>query len=112
MFQNINAIREAANNKETSSVPFWFSEDTMSFFNTRVLDEVFNMGEFGTLFVTADRPDTDVPEGFAVRWAHMKDGLFHITTLGDIMAYDSIGEAWQAAEAMSNAIPDVIRFTR
>jgi|SwirhirootsSR3_FD_contig_31_5685420_length_2426_multi_6_in_0_out_0_7 hypothetical protein len=112
MFKNIADIRKAAANKETSSVPLWFAPSTMEFFNTRVMDEVFNMGEFGSLFITADRPDLDTEEGFAIRWAHMKDGLFHITTLGDIMAYGSLGEAWNAADGISDALPDIVRFTR
>ena len=111
MFETIEDIKVAASDVN-SSVPFWFSESTMSFFNTRVIDAVFEMDEFGSLFITADRFDLDTEEGYAIRWAHIKDGLFHITTLGDVMQYRSLGEAAQAAETISKALPDIVRFTR
>lgn len=111
MFVNITAIKTAAKGKN-SSVPLWFAQSTMEFFNTRVMDEVYNMGEFGTLFITADRPSLDDEEGFTLRWAHMKDGLFNITTLGDVMAYETLHEAWEGAACVSAALPDVVRFTR
>lgn len=112
MFATIADIKAAAADKDTSTVPYWFSESTMSFFNTRIIDAVYNMGEFGSLFITADRPDTDMPEGFALRWAHMEDGLFNITTLGVVMDYETLGEAAKAAEHVKKTLPDIVRFTR
>lgn len=111
MFKNVAAIRKACAG-ENSMAPFWFSEESMAFFNTRVMDEVYNMGEFGTLFITADRPDEDVNEAFAIRWAHMQSGIFTISTLGNLMEYATLSEAWDAAESISKALPDIVRFSR
>lgn len=111
MFETVADII-AASKGENSSAPFWFSESTMAFFNTRVIDSVFDMGEFGALFITADRPDVDMAEGFAIRWAHMHDELFTITTLGVVMDYDTLADAAKACEALTKTLPDIVRFSR
>ena len=112
MFATIADIQAAAADENTSTAPYWFSESTMAFFNTRIIDGVYNMGEFGSLFITADRPCVDMAEGFAIRWAHMEDGLFNITTLGVVMEYETLGEAAKAAEHITKSLPDIVRFTR
>lgn len=112
MFKTIADIKAAAADTETSSVPHWFSPSTMAFFNTRVIDSVFDMGEFGSVFITADRPDIDTAEGYALRWAHMRDGLFNITTLGVVMEYKTLAEAAKAAETVTKTLPDIVHFAR
>ena len=107
---SIAAIK-AASESEVSVCPFWFRASSMEFFNTRVLPEVHLMGRHGALFVTADRPDLKSPEGFCVRWAHMKDGSFYITTLGNIMDYESEEDAKAAMEILGDALGDIVRAT-
>lgn len=107
---SISAIK-AASQSEVSTCPFWFQESTMEFFHTRVLPEVYLMGRHGALFITADRPSLNVDEGFAIRWAHMRDGSFYITTLGDIMGYETLEAAELGAGILGEALSDIVRAT-
>lgn len=107
MLKTIADIK-AASEADNSASLFWFSEATMEFFNTRVLTEVFDMGDNGSLFITAERENLADAERYAIRWARVRDGIFSIVTLGSLRAYGSTSAALVAADHISNVIPDIL----
>lgn len=108
ILNSITKIIEASRS-EGSTVPHWFNESSMSFFNTRCLNEVFPMGRHGVLFMTADRTETNAPEGFTLRWAFVKEGFFYISTLGGLMAYESEEDVRNGMYIMGNSLCDIVR---
>lgn len=86
---SIDAIKKA--NAEAGS--FYFSPDTMRFFKSRVMSDVFPL-EDGALFVTSERREGDVRR-YTIRRA-WDDG--DITTLDGFQAYTSRNGALKAAK--------------
>lgn len=86
---SIDAIKKA--NAEAGS--FYFSPDTMRFFKSRVMQDVFPL-EDGALFVTSERREGDVRR-YTIRRA-WDDG--DITTLDGFQSYTSRNGALKAAK--------------
>lgn len=107
ILNSVARIIEASRSQE-SSVPHWFNESTMAFFNTTVQTEVHTVGRFGTLFVTKDGPEPGT-RAYTIRWAYYKDNVFHITTLGDVMAFATRGAAYGFIETLAEMLPDIVR---
>lgn len=86
---SIDAIKKA--NAEAGS--FYFSPDTMRFFRSRVMSDVFPL-EDGALFVTSERREGDIRR-YTIRRA-WDDG--DIATLDGFQAYTSRNGALKAAK--------------
>lgn len=86
---SIDAIKKA--NQEAGY--FYFSPDTMRFFKSRVMQDVFPL-EDGALFVTSERREGDVRR-YTIRRA-WDDG--DITTLDGFQSYTSRNGALKAAK--------------
>jgi hypothetical protein len=77
---------------------FYFSPDTMAFFNSRVEGpEVFG----GRYFVTSEQYEIDHPRLYTVREAS-ENG--RIDTVGDFQAYETLEEAQDAARRAAEVI--------
>lgn len=86
---SIGAIKKA--NQEAGY--FYFSPDTMRFFKSRVMQDVFPL-ENGALFVTSERQEGDIRR-YTIRRA-WDDG--DITTLDGFQSYTSRNGALKAAK--------------
>ena len=101
---SIDAIKKA--NAEAGS--FYFSPDTMRFFKSRVMSDVFPL-EDGALFVTSERREGDVRR-YTIRRA-WDDG--DITTLDGFQSYTSRNGALKAAKkAAANIKPASVYHPR
>ncbi len=89
MFDDMDDVREA--NEKLGR--YFFSEDTMSFFNSKVESDLFG----GTYFVTSERMKRSMPKLYTIRMVH-PDG--DITTKGDFQAYRSVEDAEAAIAEM------------
>ncbi|QMP84147.1 hypothetical protein HUN41_00283 [Streptomyces phage Coruscant] len=97
-----------ASQESSSTCREWFSGDAMDFFNTQIQNEVHPCGRFGTLFVTLDGPELD-ERAYTVRLAYHKEGRFHMTTMGEFMAYPTREAAYAAVEIVAGCIGDIVR---
>jgi hypothetical protein len=99
MFNSIAGIRMASF-ESNSTCRHWFEKDSMEFFNSKVYDDVFPLGQRGAIFITSEYQDNPKYTGFSLRYASRNsDGQFTITTLDDFMGYSDKEEAVAAAEA-------------
>lgn len=90
MYKTIADIRSA----NDAAGEFWFSPDTLRFFDGRVLAGVIG----GNLFITSERYDMDSPRAYTVRRAHA-DGS--IDTVGEFMGYVTANAARNAARGIA-----------
>ena len=81
---DIKARNEAAGN-------FWFSKDTLRFFNSEVYSGVYGSG----LFITSERMELHMPKLYSVRYAR-PDG--DIATVGKFQGHNTLGWARKAAK--------------
>lgn len=72
---------------------YWFSPDTMRFFNSRIESGLIR----GRYFVTSEAYDEDAPRRYSIRVAH--DGG-SIDTVGDFQGYQTLSEALAAADLL------------
>jgi hypothetical protein len=77
LYNDMAAVRAAANASKFSRR--FFGDDNMAEWNMRVLDDVYDAGAKGALFVTSDQPDRNLPRSYTVR---------HISPDGEIKALD------------------------
>lgn len=94
-FFSINSIKEA--NRRAGY--HFFSEDTLRFFKSRVMSEVFPLPD-GALFVTSERQE-GFPRQYTIRRAYHSG---NIETLGGFRAYNSRNGALKAAKRAAEAI--------
>lgn len=76
--------------------PYWFSEETMAFFESRVETGLLA----GDLFVTSERgPYDDSPRLFSVRKfvINTERGTVDVATIGDFQEHESLEDALIAA---------------
>lgn len=96
MFNTVAEIREA-NDKGGF---YFFSPETMRFFNSRVLPGVYHdTANERTLFVTSERFEEE-PRRYTLRYAALNGD---VGTLGDHQQYATLKEARQAARDASDA---------
>lgn len=95
MFQSIEQIK--ATNRRNGG--FWFSPDTLRFFNCRVAPTVHQLSEAdGALFVTSEQRESYTPRLYTVRRA-TPDGK--IDTVGEFMSFTTASKAQRAARLVT-----------
>ena len=91
MYKSLTEVKRA----NAAADQHWFSKDTMSFFESRVLDPLY----YGRYFVTSERgPYADAEHFYTVREA-LPNG--HIDTVGEFQAYSTAQEATQAIHELA-----------
>lgn len=70
---------------------FWFTPDTMRFFSSRVLPDVFPVEDGGALFISSERYDEESPRKYSVRKCDGVSG--YIDTVGEFMGHATIVQA-------------------
>lgn len=96
MIKNIQQIIDG----NTAAGQFYFSEDTMRWFNSKVYDDVFPVPD-GALFITSEKQPGN-PRLYTVRKYHAEDG--DISTVGEFMGYLTQRTAASAARRAANEI--------
>lgn len=85
-FSNISTIKRY--NKEAGET--WFGKSEMSFFNSRIGQNVYHSAEVFNIFVTSERYDSRYPRLYTVRRLMPDAG---VETLSDFQAYPSASAA-------------------
>lgn len=102
-YRGIQHIKDANSRAEQ----FWFSPDSLRFFNSRVYPTVYH----GHYFITSESPDRAVWDSprYTVRFARDNG---HIATVGEFMAYKTLElaaqeiEAHYSAHSVNGEVPD------
>lgn len=100
-FYTISEIKDA--NRAIGN--YWFTKDSMRFFNSRVLPVVY----CGHYFISSEQDGTK-PRFYTIRFA-MSDGS--IETVGDFQQYSTAGEAKKAiktAKKRANSQKDMLEM--
>jgi hypothetical protein len=79
---------------------YWFSEDSMSFFRTRISLRVYPTPE-GTYFVTSEQMDGRGPRRYSVRVATLVNGEAHINTVGEFRGFATWADAHREARRLA-----------
>lgn len=85
----------------------WFTPDTMRFFKSRVLPDVFPMEDGSALFISSERYSDDSPRKYSVRKCDGETGS--IDTVGEFMGHANIIQARNHAKVHA-ARPDECPF--
>jgi hypothetical protein len=85
---------------------FWFSKDTIRFFKSKVVDEVFPTNNGKVYFVSSEKNQLHDKRAFTVRCYNIKDDF--ISTIGEFQAYETKTQALTAA--LNCAYDDSIPF--
>ena len=90
-FQTIAQVREA--NKKSEQ--YWFSKDTMKFFNCTIESELYR----GGFFITSERMELGMPKEYTIRRVTNEKG--NIETVGNFQQFSTLGKAQTVAKALS-----------
>lgn len=69
---------------------FWFSPDTMRFFNSRIARTAIVKGDYA-YFITSEQREYDTPRKYSIRKANLDTG--DISTVGEFHSYVTHSEA-------------------
>lgn len=111
MFNNIEGIRKASF-EDNSTCRHWFNEDSMEFFNSKVYDNVFPLGQRGAIFISSEYREDPKETGYTLRYASRNsDGAFTMETIDGFMDYESFEEAENAADAYQRFYRQVLNIS-
>lgn len=111
MFNNIEGIRKASF-EDSSTCRHWFNKDSMEFFNSKVYDNVFPLGQRGAIFISSEYREDPKETGYTLRYASRNsDGAFTMETIDGFMDYESFEEAENAADAYQRFYRQVLNIS-
>lgn len=83
---------------------YWFEPDTIQFFNSRVMADVYPTPEGDAYFVSSEQYDDDAPRLYTVRKFFKTSG--RIDTVGEFQGYATADDARAAIrELLSAGVP-------
>lgn len=100
-YKDMRAVREA--NRDAGH--FWFSPESLDFFNTIIESDLWH----GQYFVTSETPEADTPRRYTVRFVKSNG---HIVTLGNRREHETLQAASEAihdhylAHSVNGEVPD------
>lgn len=111
MFNSIVAIRNASR-EANSTCPHWFDASSMRFFNSKVYDNVFPLGQRGAIFISSEYREDPAKTAYSLRYASRNsDGAFTMETIDGFMDYESFEEAESAADAYQRFYRQVLNIS-
>lgn len=111
MFNSIAGIRMASF-ESNSTCRHWFEKSSMEFFNSKVYNSVFPLGQRGAIFISSEYREDPKDTGFSLRYASRnEDGAFTMETIDGFGDYESYGQAEDAAGAYQRFYRQVMNIT-
>lgn len=111
MFNSIAGIRMASF-ESNSTCRHWFEKSSMEFFNSKVYDNVFPLGQRGAIFISSEYREDPAETAYSLRYASRNsDGAFTMETIDGFMDYESFEEAEDAASAYQRFYRQVLNIT-
>lgn len=111
MFNSIGQIRKASF-EANSTCPHWFEKSSMEFFNSKVYDNVFPLGQRGAIFISSEYREDPKETAYSLRYASRnEDGGFTMETIDGFMDYESFEEAENAADAYQRFYRQVLNIS-
>jgi hypothetical protein len=70
---------------------YYFSADTMGFFNSKINEETYDAGSAGTVFVVSDKFDDEGPRRYVPRLAHPSGSIDSLMNPSDAPTSRKLG---------------------